>query len=267
MDSEMKRTSVRANLLEKRRFELLMSSFESAKRNVAVDMKKTQLDFKRRLKRYKDRQREIVLSRPGSSPTSLHEFMFKQMERRSHLPLSVPRPITSPLLLGNNQDGVSESVKGTQESARESLQNDTESENYGKISHCKKSKADLRPSTAWTVINNSSASNRAASGSAQTLLHMRVGSLGSPARQARYLNDEEIEERCTFYRFLVDGYRQMEQEHLQILNCRVQQFCGKQVPLDVKGDAIQDSFPPIFRHLRAHRIAHSTGHSHSAVVY
>ena len=63
MDSELKKTSMRANTLEKKRFEMMLASFDSAKRNVAVDMKKAQLDFKRRLKRYKDRQREILVTR------------------------------------------------------------------------------------------------------------------------------------------------------------------------------------------------------------
>jgi hypothetical protein len=60
MDSELKKTSVRANSLEKKRYEMMLAAYDTAKRSVAVDMKKSQLYFKQRLKRYKERQREIL---------------------------------------------------------------------------------------------------------------------------------------------------------------------------------------------------------------
>ncbi|KAK7479490.1 hypothetical protein BaRGS_00029306 [Batillaria attramentaria] len=291
MDSELKKTSVRANRLEKKRFEMTMSAFESAKRNVAVDMKKSQLDFTRRLKRYKDRQREIMTSRSQEASGNMEEFVLKQLTRRSHMHRAV-RPQTSPMSYFRHRGSAPEennssernagsdvvsgdsSSGGGGETGRSSMigvvdtlhgtQDDDEDEDFAKLSHCRRSKIDLRPCTAWSVASNrhggkAEAGNRSAPN--MRLLQLRGGSLGTPARQVRYLDDEEIEERCMFYRFLLDGYRQLEHERLELLNGRVDEFCGKKRQsscprlVGVGLVSLPKNVPPILRHALSARVS------------
>ncbi|XP_025103834.1 LOW QUALITY PROTEIN: uncharacterized protein LOC112569941 [Pomacea canaliculata] len=240
MDSELKKTSVRANLLEKKRFEMLMAGFESAKRCVAVDMKKSQLDVKRRLKRYKERQREILATRSGNSPSDMEDFVLKQLRKRSPLQQGT-RPQTSPSLptrphLALSDDCLARKPNAVPRQWRISTKRATmimmeEEVVVAGLSHCRRSKVDLRPSTAWSAMlgtrSTRSATNGAGAAEAR-LLQLRTGHLGSPARQVRYLDDEEIEERCAIYRFLLRSYRQKEHEHVEALNMRVRQFCGWQ---------------------------------------
>ncbi|XP_076443127.1 uncharacterized protein LOC143281737 [Babylonia areolata] len=253
MDSELKKSSVRANKLEKKRFEMMMSAFDSAKRNVAVDMKKSQLDFKRRLKRYKDRQREILVTRAGPSSSTMEEFVLKQLTRRNHIhpaPHNGRRPQTCPHPNKGNTTNLtllrrSDATKAAQVTDSRLEQEEEEDEDLGKLSHCRRSKVDLRPCTAWSAVRSSRAKADSVTGTTRgthsnvKLLQLRGGSLGTPARQVRYLDDEEIEERSTFYRFLLDGLRHIELERLESLNDRVEEFCGG------KASGRQHSCPPL----------------------
>lgn len=276
MDSELKKTSVRANLLEKKRFEMLMAGFESAKRCVAVDMKKSQLDVKRRLKRYKERQREILATRSGNSPSDMEDFVLKQLRKRSPLQQGT-RPQTSPSLPTRPHLALSDDCFGEEAQRRPQTMadiyeegdddNDEEEEVVvAGLSHCRRSKVDLRPSTAWSAMlgTRSTRSETNGAGAAEArLLQLRTGHLGSPARQVRYLDDEEIEERCAIYRFLLRSYRQKEHEHVEALNIRVRQFCGvagqgSSPQVATPGSAPQQrGLPPILQHLAALRVSHS----------
>ncbi|KAK7104949.1 uncharacterized protein [Littorina saxatilis] len=308
MDSELKKTSMRANSLEKKRFEMMLAAFDSAKRNVAVDMKKSQLEFKRRLKRYKDRQREIIRNRSDPDASSMEEFILKHLRRRGQMSRSPSRPLTtSPSRLSshphstprpptpprphasvsfssdsNTTNNSNNSTHGTntsntsthdtntsnssdncQRTARTRALTSTaassaleeDEEDVVILSHCRRSKVDLRPCTAWSAVRQSSewfknkATNpggpRLNAGNVK-LLQLRGGRLGTPARQVRYLNDEEIEERGTFYRFLLDGYRHMEHNRLQSLGHRVNQFCGKTAGADSSNSG-DTSCPPLVK--------------------
>ncbi|KAL8608260.1 hypothetical protein ACOMHN_042127 [Nucella lapillus] len=271
MDSELKKSSIRANKLEKKRFEMMMSAFDTAKRNVAVDMKKSQLDFKRRLKRYKDRQREILVTRSEPSSTSMEEFVLKQLTRRnqshthppqyaSRRPHTCPHPPKGGTSSGTSSSGESGLGGGHRVSRTAAggggvvgnlggstdLEEEEEVEDFAKLSHCRRSKVDLRPCTAWSAVRTSCAradsitSTRINPSGSLKLLQLRGGSLGTPGKQVRYFNDEEIEERGTFYRFLLDGFRHIEHQRLEALNDRVEDFCGK-------GSGRQQSCPPLRR--------------------
>ncbi|PVD26529.1 hypothetical protein C0Q70_14206 [Pomacea canaliculata] len=231
MDSELKKTSVRANLLEKKRFEMLMAGFESAKRCVAVDMKKSQLDVKRRLKRYKERQREILATRLRLEAAAEEEpFAARNTTPDIAQPPHQTSSRSQRRLFGQEAQRRPQTMADIYEEGDDD--NDEEEEVVvAGLSHCRRSKVDLRPSTAWSAMlgtrSTRSATNGAGAAEAR-LLQLRTGHLGSPARQVRYLDDEEIEERCAIYRFLLRSYRQKEHEHVEALNMRVRQFCGWQ---------------------------------------
>ena len=181
----------------------------------------------------------------------MDEFVLKQLRRRSHMSHSSRtqqhglRPQTSPhpqgsLSFSSGSDGHGTGT-GTGTNGSAAMVNSSlgsadyeEDENLAKLSHCRRSKVDLRPCTAWSVMRSSSDGGKPnASGASRSnsdgvrLLHLRDGGLGTPARQVRYLDDEEIEERCAFYRILLDGYRLIEQQRHETLNGRVDEFCGK----------------------------------------
>ncbi|XP_035825298.1 uncharacterized protein LOC101855837 [Aplysia californica] len=89
-NSEFKKRSARANSIEKRRLELEVSMFDKAKRTMAIDMRKAQSEYKHRLHLYRDRQKEIMMSRSSASPStaSMGEFLLQRLKsRRSASPL------------------------------------------------------------------------------------------------------------------------------------------------------------------------------------
>ena len=179
--------------------------------------------------------------------------MLKRLRRRSHLshvnhmqqqqhglsPQTSPHPLASLSLSSSSDSHGTGTATGTGTSGSGALVENSlgstdyeEDEDFAKLSHCRRSKVDLRPCTAWSVVRSSfnkpdaggvSRSNR----DSVRLLQLRGGGLGTPARQVRYLDDEEIEERCMFYRILLDGYRHIEHQRLEKLNNRVDEFCGK----------------------------------------
>ncbi|KAL8622901.1 hypothetical protein ACOMHN_027022 [Nucella lapillus] len=291
MDGELKKTSVRANRLEKKRFEMMLSNFDSAKKNVVMEMKRSQVDINKQLKRYKDRQREILFTR--SETSSSNEDMLKQISRplsqtksgslrrqtltSSSLPSSfqaIPRDDLTEagtIDLGTAADGDNTSTSITVITAASGStlgsvtllppppQTDNDRDlgllHTYHLHHQQKSKADLRPHMACSLTygsNNASpfgSSSVFAPSTTSTikLLQVNGGRLGTPTRQVRYLDEEEIEQRCSFHRLLLDTYRSLENQRLERINDLVGEFCGKSSSSSsVAGSRLVTSCPPLF---------------------
>ncbi|CAL1537332.1 unnamed protein product [Lymnaea stagnalis] len=77
---DFSKSSLRVNVLEKKRLEQIVQVYENAKRNLAIDMRRSQTAYRRKLKLYRDRKREILTSRSSSSPptSSMGEFLIGQ---------------------------------------------------------------------------------------------------------------------------------------------------------------------------------------------
>ncbi|KAK0046998.1 hypothetical protein Bpfe_023566 [Biomphalaria pfeifferi] len=100
---DMDKASLRANIVERKRFEQLVSIYESSKRNLISDMRKSQASYRRKLKVYRERKREIIMSRSKNSDSAMEELFLEQMRSRNHVG---PRPMIKSLTSINGNEAV-----------------------------------------------------------------------------------------------------------------------------------------------------------------
>ncbi|KAH9495523.1 hypothetical protein Btru_013495 [Bulinus truncatus] len=76
------KASLRANVIERKRLEQLVSIYENSKRNLISDMRKSQASYRRKLKAYRERKREITMSKAKNSDSAIEELLFEQLRSR-----------------------------------------------------------------------------------------------------------------------------------------------------------------------------------------
>ena len=209
-EHETDRASQRANMIEQRLFQLSLTSLDTLKHSTAIELRKAQNVMKKRLRKYRERQREIVQSKPESNKDPVEELMRRQMKQRAKSRNS--RPMTSP--------GKLEETERTEipEAARESdSESDIEIDPSFMIDH-QKSKIDLRPKTAMSIITKGRSMEK----------YINDGRLGTPVRQTRYFDEDELKDRGHFYMQLVQRRISEEKSKLENLDSKVAEFCGKQ---------------------------------------
>ncbi|ESP02853.1 hypothetical protein LOTGIDRAFT_156803 [Lottia gigantea] len=217
LENSQKKIQLRALQVERRRFELEMGNFDKAKRCISVDMRKAQTEMKRRLKRYKERQKEISVTR--GEPEIYGQFITRPKTASSRM---TSRPTTSSSYIKRmgeflDADDCDRQLDPTFLTDRT------------------KSKIDLRPSSAWTFRNQPRPDT-------QNLEYRRLGislrtqNLGTPASQIRYYDDEELHERNLIYRQILQQRKQREKEQFNKIAMKVADFC------DVGKKSINKSF-------------------------
>ena len=206
-DHETDRASQRANMIEQRMFELTLTSLETLKHSTAIEIRKSQNVMKKRLRKYRERQREIVHSRPDSDKDPIEELMRRQMKQRAKS-RNKTRPSTSP---GKLQQGRRSPVKDSD------TDSDIEIDPTFMIDH-QKSKIDLRPKTAMSIMTKGRSMEK----------YVNEGRLGTPVRQIRYFDEDELKDRGHFYMQLVQRRITDEKDKLGNLDDKVAEFCGKE---------------------------------------
>ena len=166
--------------------------------------------MKKRLRKYRDRQREIVQSEPDSNKDPLEEIMRRQMKQRSQLRNA--RPKTSPGKLERGR--VAESLENREDSDSDS---DIQIDPSIMIDH-QTSKIDLRPKTAMSIVSKGRSMEK----------YANDGRLGTPAREIRYFDEDELKDRGSFYMQLVQHKISDEKNKLDNFNSKVAEFCGKE---------------------------------------
>ncbi|XP_059177536.1 uncharacterized protein LOC131956920 [Physella acuta] len=313
VDSDNSRSSHRANVLERKRLEQVFDILENAKLNLAIDLRKSQANYRRQLQIYRHRQRQIVMSRSNSllsesdvlpvSPrnvisradnraktgeitprsndvggdvnpeehahtkddvgktpavTSLpsdEPFVTKlspasrtiQREatvtlgsnspRRekntakvspytAKVPTAISFPPLQPKPKGENK--LSPLTKPTSQSGKDNSRDEYTDAilEIGKMSSRQRSKLDLRPRTAWTLLVGAGEAHKPDDQKpVSPVLPVVEGRIGDPKQQVRYFEKDEIEERGTFYNFLVQGRLQREQTRFRHICEKINGFC------------------------------------------
>ena len=209
-EHEIDRASQRANMIEQRLFELTLTSLDTLKHSTAIELRKSQNVMKKRLRKYRERQREIVQSKPDSNKDPLEEIMRRQMKQRSQSRNA--RPKTSPGKLERGR--ATESLEEREDSDSDS---DIEIDPSFMIDH-QKSKIDLRPKTAMSIVSKGRSMEK----------YVNNGRLGTPVREIRYFDEDELKDRGSFYMQLVQRRISDEKNKLDNLNSKVAEFCGKE---------------------------------------
>lgn len=203
-EHEMDRSSQRANMIEQRMFELTLTSLDTLKHSTAIEIRKAQNVMKKRLRKYRERQREIVQSKPNSNKDPIEELMRRQMKQRAKT--RKERPMTSPGKL-----------QGTRQQTDDSDESDIEIDPTFMVDH-QKSKIDLRPKTAMSIVTKGRTMDK----------YVNEGRLGTPVKQIRYFDEDELKDRGQFYMQLVQRRITDEKDKLDNLDNKVAEFCGKE---------------------------------------
>ena len=203
-EHELGRSSQRVNMIEQRMFDLTLASLETLKHSTAIEIRKAQNIMKKRLRKYRERQREIVQSRPDSNKDPAEELMRRQTKRRAKT--LKERPMTSPGKL-----------QVTRKHVDETDESDVEIDPTFMIDH-QKSKIDLRPKTAMSIMTKRRTMKK----------YMDEGRLGTPVREIRYFDEDELKDRGQFYRQMVQRRITDEKNKLDKLDNKVAEFCGKE---------------------------------------
>lgn len=218
-ENEIDRASHRSNMIEQRMFEITIASIETLKHSAAIELHKSQNEMKKRLRRYRERQREIVRSDPNyNNKDSIDDFITRQMKNKAKARQST-RPKTSLGISSTNTSMVSpQSAR-----ARSVFQQDDDSESDVEIDGTfmidqQKSKIDLRPKTAIDIVRRG----------ISLATYVDTGRLGPQGRQVRYFDDDELKDRGFFYRHLVQKRITEEKNKLNNLDDKVAQFCGNE---------------------------------------
>ncbi|KAL3873924.1 hypothetical protein ACJMK2_037001 [Sinanodonta woodiana] len=209
-DTEIDKASMRSNVIEQRMFELTVSTIDTAKHSIAIDMRRSQNLMKKRLKKYRDRQREIMKSKQDAQVNSIESLMSRSFKKTSCRTSAKPRPKTSPAKLerdkGSNLDKFEDSE----------TESDIEIDGSFYIDY-QRSKIDLRPKTAVNILQKNVSLDK----------YVKIGRLGSPNKEIRYLDEDELKDRELFYQHIVQGRIEEEKNTLSMLNDKVAQFCEK----------------------------------------
>ncbi|KAK6181417.1 hypothetical protein SNE40_009266 [Patella caerulea] len=211
LQNDQKKHRVRALQVERRRFELELANFDAAKRFISVDMRKAQTEMKRRLKRYKDRQKEIVASRIPSEREIYGQFITRPTTASSFRSRLTSRPCTSSYI------------------HRMAKYLDTDDDEEREIDPAfltdrTRSKIDLRPSSAWSFKNRAEV-NTGSLDYRRTGCSLKTLRLGTPASQIRYFDEDELRERNLIYSQILDQHKRKEREHFEEIALKVSDFC------------------------------------------
>ncbi|XP_067682306.1 uncharacterized protein [Haliotis asinina] len=206
MDNEFEKKSIRENFLERRRCAMQVSTLNAASKVVAADMRKGQNEMRRRLQKYRDRQREISEKRDGPLTITMEEFLERQM-RLHKLKTSITcRPLSSPLI-----QRMSKLINEAE------LDKEAEEFNMDAFTDRRRAKIDLRPSTAVTCPSRLSSREQT----------KRGARISTGQKEVRYYEDEEIRDRTTFYSQLLQLRKKQEHDRFQEISSKVDTFCGK----------------------------------------
>ncbi|XP_052263029.1 uncharacterized protein LOC127866514 isoform X2 [Dreissena polymorpha] len=240
-ENEKDKASQRANLIEQRMFEITLSSIKTLKHATAIELHKSQNEMKKRLRKYRDRQREIVRNKRDSHEDPIEEIMARQIKSKAKARRrKKTRPKTCPPALRNadnsprsknvsprspmGRDRVSSRKSiglpirlfGDSSSESEDEDSDANVEIDGSVMiDQQKSKIDLRPKTALDIVRRGVSLQQLANN----------GRLGPAVRQIRYFDEDELKDRGHFYEHLVQKRIQTEKNKLQNLNGAVAKFC------------------------------------------
>ncbi|XP_061194721.1 uncharacterized protein LOC133202861 [Saccostrea echinata] len=185
-----------------------LSTIKIEKHNSVADIKRCQKEMKKRLKKIRDRQREIQRSR-----TKIEEPQEDADFGMPTVPVSVKsqaRPKTGPPSSLRNK--VSNFFKPKLELNDPQVEIDP-----SLVSDQTKSKIDLRPATARALMEDKSLLDRCRS----------AGRLGTKASECRYFDPDEINDRNKFYNGLVNNWKRTEKENYNNIEMKVGQFLGQ----------------------------------------
>lgn len=250
-ENEIDKASQRANLIEQRMFEITLSSLDTLKHSTAVELHKSQNEMKKRLRKYRDRQREIVRAKPDFDTDPIEELITRQMRNKAKARMQT-RPKTCPAGLrrltpkstdisskpdemtsevthvtsnGSSAltNGVSPRINGTKSEHFEESYSDEFSDEEHELDGSfmidqQKSKIDLRPKTAVEISRRGLTLDK----------YANVGRLGSAVKQVRYFDEDELNDRGHFYRHLVEKRIKEEKNKLSSLDDKVAEFCGSE---------------------------------------
>ncbi|XP_052787911.1 uncharacterized protein LOC128222819 [Mya arenaria] len=241
-ENDVDRSSQRANLIEQRMFEITLSSIETLKHATAIELHKSQNEMKKRLRKYRDRQREIVRNRSDVDTDPIEVLMTRQMKNKAKAKMK-SRPKTcagqgrtgsvsprsksvTPRVPKSVSSRMSSHEKGNQlrlfcDSSSENESDDSNSDvelDGSFMIDQQKSKIDLRPKTAIDISRRGVSLEQ----------FVNNGRLGPAVRQVRYFDEDELKDRGSFYRHLVDKRIQEENNKLNNLDDAVAKFCGSE---------------------------------------
>lgn len=245
-ENEIDRASQRANLIEQRMFEITLQSIDTLKHTTAIELHKSQNEMKKRLRKYRDRQREIVRSKPDFDKDPIEELITRQMRNRAKArPKTCPglrhiTPKSTGLVLAksaraaqnalSSPPATSTNMNGTMSQTLDNSSSDASSSNGVDESDDEleldgsfmidqqKSKIDLRPKTAIDITRRGVSLDKYAIN----------GRLGSAVKQVRYFDEDELNDRGHFYKHLVDKRISEEKNKLSTLDDKVAAFCGSE---------------------------------------
>ncbi|XP_033735643.1 uncharacterized protein LOC117324098 isoform X1 [Pecten maximus] len=209
MYPDLDKSAVRALKVEERILELKVVNIDVAKRSVALDLRKSQNEMKKRLRKYRDRQRDISKLKNITEPKdqTIEDFMANNTQHRAFT-RSAMRPKTSPAVMTSKPSG-----RGGRQSVSPEEEGFEVDPSFFTDQH--RSKIDLRPSTA-RVFNGDKAALRKKS---------RLGSLGRREEQVRYFDDDELQDRESFYTQMVEWRKSKEIGNFESLDHKVGSFC------------------------------------------
>lgn len=221
-EAELDKASQRANLIEQRMFEITLSSIDTLKHATAIELRKSQNEMKKRLRKYRDRQREIVRNRPGFDKDPIDELIARQLRNKAKAKQSTRsrRNTSTPAHSPRSSRSTRASLR-TNHIVTPQFDSDSESDieiDGSFMIDQQRSKIDLRPKTAMDIIRKGTPIDA----------YVNYGRLGPPVRQIRYFDDDELKDREHFYKHLVEKRINKEKNNIDTLDDKVAQFCGSE---------------------------------------
>lgn len=207
MESKQERQSHRMNLVEEKRLDKQLKLLTKSQKTVAMDIQNSQREMKRRLQRYRERQRDLIGEKISGPALTVEDILKKHQPRlTSHTPLRRQkktriRPATAP------PPKIDMSV----------------------FLDLQKWKVDLRPMTASSRRHKPEVPLGPESNVSSTARGYRSVTgerLGTADMEARYFVDEELDERSAFYYDLTAWRKRTELSHFKEVNQKVMHFCG-----------------------------------------
>ena len=211
-ESDIDRASKRANLTEQRIYEMRINSMNILKYSTAIELGKSQTQMKKRLRKYRDKQRQIFRSREGHENNPIDELIvgqYIQTPRNKQSARSVSRAVSSGRISRRKKHN-HEDVGSNSDS-----ESDFEADSLFMIDQ-QRSKIDLRPKTAMDIRKKGT--------SLESYIH--DGRLGSQVRQVKYFDEDELKEREQIYKYLVEKRINFEKNISTQLDDKVAKFCG-----------------------------------------
>ncbi|XP_060559562.1 uncharacterized protein LOC132719730 [Ruditapes philippinarum] len=228
-EADIDRASKRANIIEQRIYEMRINSMNLLKYSAAIELGKSQTQMKKRLRKYRDKQRQIFRGREGYQNDPIDELIVGQYIQTPRSKPSGRSAVSRAVSSGRTSRRKKHTTKdGGCESDSES---DIEADSLFMIDQ-QRSKIDLRPKTAMEIMRKGT--------SLESYIH--DGRLGSQTRQVKYFDEDELKEREQIYKYLVERRINFEKNIREQLDEKVARFCGnntvqtmlKKVPSKVK---------------------------------